>query len=243
MLPSWAIQQSPNLGDRYREIDQSPATVVWQTQCLIKTLSAARLRPLSLDAPSFVKMQSHNLDARTSFNSPTSTMRWHKRDANFFAVKKGDDLIFKTTEASEAVAGGDGVCGNYDTNVVLGCVFGQVLMKLEKIQTKWLDQRQLPIAVERCTCIILLVHSSRAIEVWRASTPDKKITAKVVDGCGLKAKAFKVGCENLFLTKKLLTTLDPAAVGEISDLKWQFEGKGISNPGISFGLALTVIQE
>lgn len=60
-------------------------------------------------------------------------------------------------------------------------------------------------------------------EVWRASTPDKKFTAKVVDGCGLNDKQFKVGCENLFVTKKLLASLNPTAKGEISDLKWNFK--------------------
>ncbi|KAH9458599.1 hypothetical protein MJO28_005654 [Puccinia striiformis f. sp. tritici] len=152
--------------------------------------------------------------AKPDAKAPTPILRRlrHKRDANFFAVKKGDDLIFKTTEASEAVAGGDGVCGNYDTNVVLGVCLWSGIDETGKDPNKsgWISGS----ATTNC---------GREVEVWRASTPDKKITAKVVDGCGLKAKAFKVGCENLFLTKKLLTTLDPAAVGEISDLKWQFK--------------------
>ncbi|KAA1119511.1 hypothetical protein PGT21_027699 [Puccinia graminis f. sp. tritici] len=139
--------------------------------------------------------------------------RWrHRRDANFFAVKKGDDLTFKTTEASQAVAGGDGACGKYDTDTVLGVCLWSGIDESGKDPNKsgWISGS----ATTNC---------NREVEIWKSSTPDKKITAKVIDGCGLNAKSFKVGCENLFLTKKLLSTLDPQAEGEISDLKWNFK--------------------
>ncbi|OAV96035.1 hypothetical protein PTTG_02291 [Puccinia triticina 1-1 BBBD Race 1] len=136
----------------------------------------------------------------------------YRRDANFFAVKKGDDLIFKTTEPSQAVAGGDGVCGNYDTNTVLGVCLWSGIDETGKDPNKsgWISGS----ATTNC---------NREVEIWKSATPDKKITAKVIDGCGLEAKSFKVGCENLFLTKKLLSALDPKAEGEISDLKWNFK--------------------
>jgi len=133
-------------------------------------------------------------------------------DGNSFAVKKGNNLVFKTTAPSEAVAGGDGICGNYNTDTELGVCLWSGLDETGKDPSKsgWLSGS----ATTNC---------KREVEVWRAAAPDKKITAKVLDGCGLNAKAFKVGCENLFLTKKLLAALDPKATGEISDLNWSFK--------------------
>ncbi|PLW14720.1 hypothetical protein PCANC_08815 [Puccinia coronata f. sp. avenae] len=128
---------------------------------------------------------------------------------NVFAAKTADNLIFKTTQPSQVVAGGKGICGNYKTDVDLGVCLWSGIDETGEDPNKsgWVSGS----ATTNC---------KREVEVWKAATPDKKITARVLDGCGLNAKAFKVGCENLFLTKKLLEVLDPKATGEISDLKW-----------------------
>ncbi|KNZ48053.1 uncharacterized protein VP01_593g2 [Puccinia sorghi] len=117
-----------------------------------------------------------------------------------------------TDSNSQAVAGGNGICGNYNTDTELGVCLWSGIDETGKDPSKsgWLSGA----ATTNC---------KREVEVWRAATPEKKITAKVLDGCGLNAKAFKVGCENLFLTKKLLTALDPTANGELCDLKWSFK--------------------
>ncbi|KNZ52496.1 hypothetical protein VP01_3554g2 [Puccinia sorghi] len=124
---------------------------------------------------------------------------------------------YDTTKPSFAVAGGDGICGNYDTNTQLGvCLWSGAEQKNPTVETAgWLNGPQ----TSNC---------GKRIYIQRKGDPSSVQFAPVLDGCSFNETLPANGCFDIAVTIQLFNKFKPTPQEQkdgvlYGGLTWDFD--------------------
>ncbi|MBW0557869.1 hypothetical protein O181_097584 [Austropuccinia psidii MF-1] len=123
---------------------------------------------------------------------------------------------YDNTQKVFPIAGGNGICGHYDTNNDHGaCLWsGSSLSGADPMTAGWLNLAQ------KSNC-------GKRLYVQRRGRPETVIYVPIVDGCNFRSVDPTFGCFQIALTNITFNALNPTdqeiAKQAIDDLSWDFD--------------------
>ncbi|KAG0139943.1 hypothetical protein CROQUDRAFT_100817 [Cronartium quercuum f. sp. fusiforme G11] len=141
-----------------------------------------------------------NSSAENPCNGTTTFQKTASLVGSFeVAPKKRLARRYDTTIPTQAVGGGDGICGPYDTNTTSGvCLWSG---------SDWVDGSNPATAgwlngAETSNC-------RKLVYIQRANQPETVQVVPVLDGCYFGAKKPEVGCFQVWMTSNLFNKFNP----------------------------------
>ncbi|KAH9449074.1 hypothetical protein MJO29_009937 [Puccinia striiformis f. sp. tritici] len=131
-------------------------------------------------------------------SSPVNAFVMNPGTANVKRSRVDLERRYDTTRPSFAVAGGTGICGDYNSTAELGvCLWSGAEQKNPTVETAgWLN------GAKTSNC-------GKRIYIQRKGQPDTVKFVKVLDGCSFGATSPDPGCFDIALTLKLFELFNP----------------------------------